>query len=279
MRSWILVACWCALSIFLVGFASGTALTAFVVVPCALFAPGIVVVRLLRLRGFALGATVVLLVAIAANVLVPSAFLYAGAWSPRGVFAVIMTATIVGVSLGVVSDAGGRRRLFRTGYGAGAGESVAVSAGAGLRRGRGPLRSSSVASFFPARLRQTLGAERGAIVKKVRHMSASTLARLTSRWGRRSPIEKPREQVPSRPAEALSAPETAAPAQPGATPSAPLQEPPLVMPARVTDAWIKRNVPHMSATTLASFISELWKRNWTDSEIAQRVIPHVRKSE
>jgi hypothetical protein len=55
-------------------------------------------------------------------------------------------------------------------------------------------------------------------------------------------------------------------------------EPSLLIPKPVTQAWIETNVPRMSATTLAYFISELRKRNWTDRDIVRRVIPHVRGS-
>jgi hypothetical protein len=197
--SWITVLFWCVLSILLVAFASGKVLTAVVVVPCALLAPGIVVVRLLRLRGVPLAVTVVLLVGIVAGVLVPSALLYVGAWSPRGAFAVIMAGTMLGASAGILTDAGISRSPLRS--------------GAVLARG-GP-------ALFSA-------------------------GRALWRRGLRAPPATP-------------------------------PEPPLVMPKRVTQAWIEENVPHMSATTLADFISELWKCDWTDSEIARRVLPHVRR--
>ena len=47
------------------------------------------------------------------------------------------------------------------------------------------------------------------------------------------------------------------------------------MPTRVTQAWIDANVPTMSASTLGEFLSELRKRNWSDSDIATRVIPYA----
>jgi len=103
---WIPVVFWCMVSIVLVSFASGSWLTAVVVIPCVLFAPGIVGVLLLDLRGAARVVTVVILVAVAAGVLVPSAFLYAGSWSPQNVFATIMTITILGASGGALADSG-----------------------------------------------------------------------------------------------------------------------------------------------------------------------------
>jgi len=50
---------------------------------------------------------------------------------------------------------------------------------------------------------------------------------------------------------------------------------PLTMPRRVTQVWIEANVPSMSAAELGTFMSELKKRNWSDSDIASRVIPQV----
>lgn len=96
---------WCVAAIMLVSFGAGPVAGLLVAVPCALLAPGLVVVMLLRLRGLALNATVVLLVGLALGVLVPAAFLYAGAWSPRAAFAVIAGGTILGASAGIISDA------------------------------------------------------------------------------------------------------------------------------------------------------------------------------
>jgi hypothetical protein len=50
---------------------------------------------------------------------------------------------------------------------------------------------------------------------------------------------------------------------------------PPTMPKRVTQVWIEANVPSMSAAELGTFMSELKKRNWSDSDIASRVIPQV----
>lgn len=100
---------WCATSIVLVAYASGRLLTVAVVVPCVLFAPGIVMVCLLRLRGVALVITIVILVAVAAGVLVPSALLYAGAWSPRGAFALTIASTLSVAAGGILRRTGRAR--------------------------------------------------------------------------------------------------------------------------------------------------------------------------
>ena len=47
------------------------------------------------------------------------------------------------------------------------------------------------------------------------------------------------------------------------------------MPKRVTQVWIEANVPSMSAAELGTLMLELKKRNWSDSDIARRVIPQV----
>jgi hypothetical protein len=111
LLGWIAVVLWCTTSTLLVAVAPGRLVTELVVIPCVLFAPGTVAVRFLRLRGAALVSTVVLLVALATGVLVPSVFLYAGAWSPVGSFVTITSATILAACGGIVVDAidlGGR---------------------------------------------------------------------------------------------------------------------------------------------------------------------------
>jgi hypothetical protein len=50
---------------------------------------------------------------------------------------------------------------------------------------------------------------------------------------------------------------------------------PLPMPKRVTQGWIEAHVPTMSAAELGEFVSDLKKRNWSDSDIASRVIPYA----
>jgi len=52
-------------------------------------------------------------------------------------------------------------------------------------------------------------------------------------------------------------------------------DPSLTMPKRVTQTWIETNVPSMSAAELGTFVFELKKRNWSDSDIAGRVVPHA----
>ena len=112
LRGWLVVVLWCVVSTALVSFAPGRVVTEVIVVPCVLVAPGIVVVRLLRLHGVALVATVLILVALAVGVLVPAVFLYAGVWSPQGSFATIVTGTIVAACGGILADAGRLRWWF-----------------------------------------------------------------------------------------------------------------------------------------------------------------------
>jgi O-antigen/teichoic acid export membrane protein len=101
---------WCAASTLLVSFERGTIVAVLVAVSCVLVAPGLVFVLLIRLPGFALATTVVLLVGMGVGVLVPAAFLYAHAWSPDAAFAVIVGGTILAASAGLVYDAVRPRR-------------------------------------------------------------------------------------------------------------------------------------------------------------------------
>jgi hypothetical protein len=112
----------------------------------------------------------------------------------------------------------------------------------------------------------------GRIRAQAADVFASPFANLVSKVRKSTSSEARQEHGPTSAIDVLAAPRsTTLPEYP--------PEPRLVIPERVTQAWIETNVPHMSTTTLAYVISELWKRGWTDSEIAQRVSPHVRGSE
>lgn len=47
------------------------------------------------------------------------------------------------------------------------------------------------------------------------------------------------------------------------------------MPSRITDAWLREAVPTFSQAGLATFVSELKRRGWTDAELRARVYPLV----
>jgi hypothetical protein len=47
------------------------------------------------------------------------------------------------------------------------------------------------------------------------------------------------------------------------------------LPARVTQAWIERTAPRLTAAAIPSFLQVLRRRGWSDSELAQRVVPHL----
>ena len=126
-HAWIAIVFWCVLSALLVALEAGPIAGVVVVLPCVLLAPGLVVVLLLRLRGLALTLTVVLLVGLALGVLVPAVFLYTGAWSPLGAFAVIAAGTVLGASAGAIVDV---RRSHK-----GKGTRVPTSRGGGLAPG------------------------------------------------------------------------------------------------------------------------------------------------
>jgi hypothetical protein len=104
LLGWIALVFWCAVSEVAVSVASGTVVTEVVVVPCALLAPGLALALFLRLRGFALNATLVILVGIAVGVIVPSILLYSGAWSPDGAFAIVVGGTVAAAVGGLASS-------------------------------------------------------------------------------------------------------------------------------------------------------------------------------
>jgi hypothetical protein len=89
---------WCVVSAVFVIFQAATPVAAVVVVPFVLLGPGLVVVLLFRLRDVATAATVVILTGIATGVLIPAILLYAGAWSPRGAFAITAALVLAGVA-------------------------------------------------------------------------------------------------------------------------------------------------------------------------------------
>jgi hypothetical protein len=70
----------------------------FVIFQAATPVAGLVVVLLFRLRDVATAATVVILTGIATGVLIPAILLYAGAWSPRGAFAITAALVLAGVA-------------------------------------------------------------------------------------------------------------------------------------------------------------------------------------
>jgi hypothetical protein len=48
------------------------------------------------------------------------------------------------------------------------------------------------------------------------------------------------------------------------------------LPARVTQAWIERTAPRLTTTAIPPFLHALRRRGWSDNELAQRVVPHLR---
>jgi len=49
------------------------------------------------------------------------------------------------------------------------------------------------------------------------------------------------------------------------------------LPHRFTDAWIKTNVPRMPASHVQYMIKDMQKRGWSDTEIARRVYPYIKR--
>jgi hypothetical protein len=49
----------------------------------------------------------------------------------------------------------------------------------------------------------------------------------------------------------------------------------LLLPKRVTEQWLEREVPKLNSSQLAALLRGLRKRGWSDLEIATRVIPRA----
>jgi hypothetical protein len=103
LAAWASIVLWCVTATLLVSIAQGAVATAAIAVPCVLLAPGLALVLVAHFRGLALTLTVVLLTGLALGVLVPSILLYAGAWSPRAAFVIIVDGTLLAASAGMVS--------------------------------------------------------------------------------------------------------------------------------------------------------------------------------
>jgi len=50
-------------------------------------------------------------------------------------------------------------------------------------------------------------------------------------------------------------------------------------PGRFSDSWFATNVPRMDAEQLEALRSELHRRNWTDAELAERVLVHANSTQ
>ncbi len=48
------------------------------------------------------------------------------------------------------------------------------------------------------------------------------------------------------------------------------------IPTRVTQRWIEQTVPSLTQADLDQLLSVLRQRNWTDHDLAERVLPHAR---
>ncbi len=85
------------------------ALRPFVVLPFLLLGPGIAWVRLLRLESPLAELTLALAVSLVLATAVAAGMLYAGAWSPKGSFAVLLALTVVALVLDASRDNARRR--------------------------------------------------------------------------------------------------------------------------------------------------------------------------
>ncbi|MCA1672159.1 MAG: hypothetical protein LC799_08140 [Actinobacteria bacterium] len=84
----------------------------FVVLPFLLLCPGLAWVRLLRFESGLAELTLAVALSLVFATAVPAGMLYAGAWSPRGSFAVLFALTLVALVLEFIVGDGrrGRRR-------------------------------------------------------------------------------------------------------------------------------------------------------------------------
>lgn len=78
------------------------------------------------------------------------------------------------------------------------------------------------------------------------------------------------DSVPTAPRSASDAEES--PDSPADEPAA---EPTTAFPSRFSDSWFAANVPGMEEAEIARLVVELRRRNWTDSELAERVLVHA----
>jgi hypothetical protein len=56
--------------------------------------------------------------------------------------------------------------------------------------------------------------------------------------------------------------------------SSPVTHELLLVPPRVTQAWIETNVPTLTQVQFAELMTALRARGWSDADLASRVIPH-----
>jgi hypothetical protein len=53
----------------------------------------------------------------------------------------------------------------------------------------------------------------------------------------------------------------------------------LDIPSRITQSWIERTVPGLNAAEYELLLEEMRARNWTDGDIAERVMPYAPRGE
>jgi hypothetical protein len=152
---------------------------------------------------------------------------------------------------------------------------LAIALGAARVLGTGDLEACRKVVETPPNLTRQALAGVVAAIEEVRGTLTSwpvisesrpaTIGQLQPAWTK--PTESSKKKKKKKSQSKVELPATAAQTSP--------PEPQLTMPKRVTQVWIEANVPSMSAAELGTFMSELKRRNWSDSDIATRVIPQV----
>ena len=94
-----------------VGYGLGNPVRSAVVLPFLCFGPGLALVPLLRIAGWA-GLTVAVGVSLALDELVPTAMIYARAWSPDATLAILVVLSVLGAAAQVAVDLHGSRRAL-----------------------------------------------------------------------------------------------------------------------------------------------------------------------